>query len=87
MLFIYILSQNTKIGNVALLVKTLTADEAGNAHFPTDGYTVLLAVATNTVNTTLSIGRNQYNMYYVNIKNGNGLPYAGTFTIWGLVSY
>lgn len=72
---------------MALIVKTFRTDIGGNAHFPIDSYKVLLAVATNTLDTTLSILRNKHNMYYVNIKNGDGLPYVGTFTIWGLVSY
>ena len=72
---------------MTLIVKTFRTDIGGNAHFPIDSYKVLLAVTTNTLNTTLSISRNKHNMYYVNIKNGDGLPYVGTFTIWGLVSY
>ena len=72
---------------MTLIVKTFRTDSGGNARFPIDSYKVLLAVATNTLNTMLSISRNKHNMYYVNIKNGDGLPYVGTFTIWGLVSY
>lgn len=73
---------------MALIVKTFRIDSGGNTHFPIDSYKVLLSVTTNTLNATLSISHNKHNMYYVNIKNGgDGLPYVGTFTIWGLLSY
>ena len=72
---------------MTFIVKTFRTDSGGNAHFPIDSYKVLLAVTTITLDATLSISHNKHNMYYVNIKNGDGLPYVGTFTIWGLVSY
>ena len=72
---------------MALIVKTFRTDSGGNTHFPIDSYKILLAVTTNTLKATLSISHNKHNTYYVNIKNGDGLPYVGTFTIWGLVSY
>lgn len=78
---------NTKIGNMAIVARTLQTDSDGNAYFPLNDYNLLFAVATNTLNTTLTLSRNQYDMYYVNIKKGDNTPYVGQFHIWGLVSY
>lgn len=72
---------------MAIVVRTLQTDSDGNAYFPLNDYNLLFAVATNTVNTTLTLSRNQYDMYYVNIKKGDNTPCVGQFQIWGLVSY